>query len=143
MATTLNGDMLIQFNCISTEEVFVWRVNNTIPSVNNELAKRGVIIGAVETIIGSGMFSSSLFIPARSDNNNTSMRCSAIDANSDPIVSASSKVIFLNIQGLLDPPPNIARSETYDRLGRILRWDVPDLETLDITDIDPTLIRPA
>ena len=72
------------------------------------------------------MFSSYLFIPARSDNNNTSMRCSTIDANS--------KVIFLNIQGLLDPPPNITLS---DRLSRILRWDAPDLETLDITDIDP------
>lgn len=67
------------------------------------------------------------------------MRCSAIDANSDPIVSASSKVIFLNIQGLLDPPPNITRSETYDRLSRILHWDAPDLETLEVTDIDPDI----
>ena len=39
---SFNGDMLIQFNCISTEEVFVWRVNNTIPNVNNELAEKGL-----------------------------------------------------------------------------------------------------
>ena len=128
----------MQFNCTSTEQVFnIWRVNNTIPSVNDELAERGVVVCGVQALETSGMFSSSLSIPARSDNDNTSIRCSAIDTNSDPIVSASSKVVFLNIQGLLDPPPNLTLSVADDGLSKILTCDAPKM--LDITGVDPDI----
>ena len=127
----------MQFNCTSTEQVFIWRVNNTIPSVNDELAERGVIVGSVQVLETSGMFSSSLSIPTRSDNDNTSITCSTIDTNSDPIVSASSKVVFLNIQGLLDPPPNLTLSVADDGFSRVLTWDAPEI--LDVTDVDPDI----
>ena len=71
------------------------------------------------------------------ENDNTTVRCRVIDTNSDPIIVASSKEIFLNIQGLLDPPSNLALSEAGDGLKRVLRWEAP--ASLDITDVDPDI----
>ena len=46
-------------------------------------------------------------------------------------------LVYLNIQGLLDPPPNLTLSEADEQLTRLLRWDAP--ETLNITNVDPDI----
>ena len=131
----LDPDFSVQFNCTSTRASIEWRVNNTIPTVGSELADRGVVASAEETI-GSGMFFTSLLIPARNDSNNTTIECRAIDTNSVmPVLN--SKVIFLNIQGLLGPPSNLSSSDADDGLTRVLSWGAP--ETLDITNVNPDI----
>ena len=133
----LDPDLLVQFNCTSTRRNIEWRVNDTIPNPGTELADRGIVATTAEAIIGSpGMFLSSLVIPARNDSDNTTIRCRAVDTNADDIV-VSSTVVFLKIQGLLDPPPNVSLSEADGGLTRVLSWDAP--ETLDITNVDPDI----
>ena len=132
----LDPEFSIQFNCTSTRPSIEWRVNNMIPTVGSEVANRqGVVTSAVETI-GSGMFFSSLRIQARNDSNNTSIQCRAIDTDSVmPVLN--SIVVFLNIQGLLGPSPNLSLSDADDGLTRVLSWGAP--ETLDITNVDPDI----
>ena len=133
----LDPDLPVQFNCTvaSPSANIEWRVNNTIPSLGSELTvSRGVIASGVE-MIGPEMFLSSLSIPARSDNNNTTVMCRVID--SDRGRYNDSNVILLRIQGLLDAPPNLLLSGADDGLSRVLSWDAP--ETLDITNIDPDI----
>ena len=132
----LDEQLLVQFNCTSTRANIEWRVNNMIPTVGSELANRlGVVTSAVETI-GSGMFFSSLRIQARDDSNNASIQCRAVDTDSVmPVLN--SIVVFLNIQGLLGPSPNLHLSDADDGLTRVLSWGAP--ETLDITNVDPDI----
>ena len=132
----LDEHLLVQFNCTSTRPSIEWRVNNMVPTVGSEVANRlGVVTSAVETI-GSGMFFSPLRIPARNDSNNTSIQCRAIDTDSVmPVLN--SNVVFLKIQGLLGPSPNLSLSDADDGLTRVLSWGAP--ETLDITNVDPDI----
>ena len=133
----LDEHLLVQFNCTSTRPNIEWRVNNMVPTVGSEVANRlEVVTSAVETI-GSGMPFSSLCIPARNDSNNTSIQCRAIDTDSMTPVRIDSIVVFLNIQGLLGPSPNLSLSEADDGLTRVLSWGAP--ETLDITNVDPDI----
>ena len=132
----LDEHLLVQFNCTSTRPSIEWRVNNMVPTVVSEVANRlGVVTSAVETI-GSGMFFSSLRIQARNGSNNTSIQCRAIDTDSVmPVLN--SNVVFLKIQGLLGPSPNLSLSDADDGLTRVLSWGAP--ETLDITNVDPDI----
>ena len=107
-------------------------MNSTAPN-NMIIANREVTFTTpVET---DELFSSSLFIPASQDTGKTSILCTAIDT--DRGVIESSQLVYLNIQGLLDPPPNLTLSEADEQLTRLLRWNVP--ETLDISNIDPDI----
>ena len=126
---------VIQFSCTATAVIIQWLVND-VPANRAETRNKNVTTTPpTEEDQGSGVFLSSLFIPARQDNDNTTIQCRAV--NDDLTVSALSRLVTLGIQGLLDPPPNLTLSEAGDQLTRILTWGAP--ETLDLTDIDPDI----
>ena len=89
--------------------------------------------------ISEGKLLSTLSIPASKQNDNTSIRCSVLelDSNGIPMDFAVSELIYLNIQGLLGPPPNLTLLDVDELLSRILTWDAPD--TLDITNVEPDI----
>ena len=132
VAPPIGQNITVEFRCTSTATTIEWRVNDTV-SNDMIIASRGVTLTTpVET---DGLFSSSLFIPASQDISKTSILCRAVD--SDRGLIESSQLVYLNIQGLLGPPPNLTLSEADEQLTRLLRWDAP--ETLDITNVDPDI----
>ena len=123
------------FECTATIQDTVWRVNNTAPG-ETIIASRGVTTTA--TAMTNGLFSTSLFIPANQNlGGRTSIQCSAVSIDVVPPVVDNSNLIYLNIQGLLDAPPNLTVSETDEQLSRLLTWDAP--QTLNITNVDPDI----
>lgn len=130
----LDENFLIQFNCTGTEAIIQWRVDG-IPANYNSIVRRGIsTTPAVE--VGGGLYFSSLFIQTTNENHNTSVQCTAVRLT--PLGLNSSKLIFLNIQGLLGAPPKLTISESNENMARILSWDSP--ETLDLTDIEPDIL---
>ena len=127
-------DKIIQFNCTATAALIQWKVND-LPTSRAEIINKGVTTTPAAEDRGTGEFLSSLFIPARQENDNTTIQCEGVETN--PLTTALSRLVTLRIQGLLDPPPNLTLSEAGDQLTRILTWGAP--ETLDLTDIDPDI----
>ena len=134
VAPPIGQNITVEFRCTSTATTIEWRVNDTV-SNDMIIASRGVTFTTpVET---DGLFSSSLFIPASQDIGKTSILCRAADLGANPPVVENSQFVYLNIQGLLGPPPNLTLLEADEQLTRLLRWDAP--ETLDITNVDPDI----
>ena len=131
----LDPNSNIVFNCTGNRDTIRWTVDNTAAG-DQSIVSRGVTATS-EVGIGGGMFLSTLFVPTSYENNNTAIQCTVADLNSVPIVSNTSKLIFLNIQGLLGPLPNLSLSETDEQLSRLLTWNAP--LTLDITNVDPDI----
>ena len=127
-------DTTVQFNCTATVTIIQWLVNG-VPTSRAEIINKGVTTTPAAEDRGSGEFLSSLFIPARQENDNTTIQCEGVETN--PLTTALSRLVTLRIQGLLDPPPNLTLIEAGDQLTRILTWGAP--ETLDLTDIDPDI----
>ena len=134
--TPLDESSVIRFNCTATGSIIAWLVGGEEVNAGSTLPRRGVSTTPIRMISGGVSFSS-LSIPARKQNDNISIQCTAIQVN--PTFSNNrSKVVFLNIQGLLGPPPNLILSEADESCKIILRWDAP--ETLDLTDIEPDIL---
>ena len=129
----LNPDSKVQFNCTGNSGTLIWTVDGT-EATNADIISRGVT-STVSMDIGGGMILSTLSIPASDENDHTAIQCTVVIVN--PLASNKSKLIFLNIQGLLSPPPNLTLSEADEQLTRLLTWNPPD--TLDITNIDPDI----
>ena len=132
----LDNTSMIRFNCTATGNIVEWRVDGS-PANFESITSRGV--STTPTVsIGGGVFFSSLSIRASSENDNTSIRC--ISIRTEPTFSSNtSQSIFLNIQGLLGPPPNLTLSAFDENGTRTLSWDAP--ETLDLTDIEPDILH--
>ena len=128
-------NITVTFECTATRPNILWRVNNTSPS-EMIIASRGVTT-TVPTLTINGLFSTSLFIPANQDLGRTSIQCRAVSIDDDPPVVQHSKLVYLNIQRLLDAPPNPTLSESDEQLSRLLTWNPP--ETLNITNVDPDI----
>ena len=136
----LDVNLIVRFNCTGTGTIIEWTVDGTsakAPTIQN----RGVTTTPEEDI-GGGAFFSSLFIRASKENDNTSILCTTariISINPEVFQTGSSELVFLHIQGLLGPPPNLTLSKADNRnFTRILSWDAP--ETLDLTDIEPDIL---
>ena len=135
----LNESFLIRTNCTGNGSIIVWLVDGSV--INNEIKlDRGVSFIFPSVDKGGGLFFSSLWVPASEVNNMTSIRCVVVrhEESSHVPESAYSSLVFLNIQGLLAPPPNIAISEVDVNGKRILSWDAQ--ETLDLTDFEPDIL---
>ena len=132
----VDPDRLIHFDCSSTRMILQWMVNGVFAG-DAEIVQNNNVTTTATVMNYKGTFTSSLFIPASIENDNTSIQCRTADLESSPAVIAYSKLVFLHIQGLLDPPPNLTLTEAGDQLTRILTWGAP--ETLDLTDIDPDI----
>ena len=133
----LDPDSRILFNCTGNGDTIGWTVDGSQVS-DADIISRGVTTtSAIE--ISEEVRLSTLSIPASKQNDNTSIRCSVLelDSNGIPTDFAVSKLIYLNIQGLLGPPPNLTLSYVDELLSRLLTWDAPD--TLDITNVDPDI----
>ena len=129
----LNPDLNIQFNCTGNSGIISWTVDG-IEATNADIISRGVTT-TVPMDIGGGMFLSTLSIPAYDENDHAAIQCTVVIVN--PLASDMSKLIFLNIQGLLGPPPNLFLLEADEQLSRSLTWDAPP--TLNITNVDPDI----
>ena len=130
--SALDPDSYVNFYCTSTGGTIEWRLNNTVAS--NFIQSRMVNFTVAAPIEG-GSFLSILSIPSITNIGNTSVQCRAVDTDRGLI--QRSELVYLNIQGLLGPPPNLTLSEADEQLTRLYRWDAP--ETLDITNIDPDI----
>ena len=133
----LDPSSVMQFNCTVTDAdvIIQWRVDN-ISASDNDIVNRGVVItNIMET--GEGVYMSTLFIPANTRNDNTSIQCRVYDLRSEPISVINSKLLLFRVQGLLSAPPNTTIFQSNDGLTRILSWDAP--ETLDIINVDPDI----
>ena len=127
-------NITVTFECTATIADILWRVNYTSPS-QMIIASRGVT--TTVPALTNGLFSTSLFIPANQDLGRTSIQCSAVNTDVDPPVVDHSKLVYLNIQRLLDAPPNLTLSEADEQLTRLLTWSAP--QTLNITNVDPDI----
>ena len=134
----LGETSMIQFTCYATGTLIEWRVDRTPANVKSILT-RGVTITPTVSI-GGGVFFSSLSIRASSENDNTTIQCTTVltDPPSPKTYFNASKLIFLNIQGVLGPPPNLTISEADENCIATLGWDAP--ETLDLTNIEPDIL---
>ena len=131
----LDPDSKVTFNCTASVANIELRLNDTLAS---NFVSQGVSFTAAGPIVGSELFLTTVSIPAREENDNTSVLCRAIDTSDvQNIVADDSRLIFLRIQGLLDAPPNLTLSEADDQLSRfiIITWDAPP--TLNITNVNP------
>ena len=133
----LDPDSRILFNCTGNGNTISWTVDSRQSSEAGILSRGVTTTGAIG--ISEGVRLSTLSIPASKQNDNTSIRCSVLELNRNGIPTdfAVSELIFLNIQGLLGPPPNLTLSEADVQLTRVLTWNPPD--TLDITNVDPDI----
>ena len=125
----------VNFNCTASTGSIEWRLNGTLAA---SFTQSRMVTVTPATAIGEGLFLFALSIPASEENvGNTSIQCRAVDSDRTPVLVENSKLVYFNIQGLLDPPPNLTLSEADEQLTRLLRWDAP--ETLDITNVDPDI----
>ena len=131
----LDPNSNIVFNCTGNRDTIRWTVDNTAAG-DPSIVSRGVTATS-EVGVGGGIFLSISSIPASVENNNTAIQCTVADLNSVPIASNTSKLIFLNIQGLLGSPPNLSLTETDEQLSGLLTWDAP--RTLNITNVEPDI----
>ena len=132
----LDETSTIQFNCTATGTLIEWRVDGTPAGVESIIGRGVTTTSAVD--IGGGVFFSSLSIRASSENHNTTIQCTTVLTNPPFPYFNASKLIFLNIQGVLGPPPNLTLSEDDGNCIITLGWDAP--ETLDLTDIEPDIL---
>ena len=132
---SLNSEASITFQCDVTGAVGVdWRVDG-IPSDREENVRRGITATPafiVDQVTGS--FRSNLSIP-RSDTDRTATILCTADSIALNEPDVPSDPVLFQVQGLLDPPPNLALSEVSDQFMRTLSWDEPF--SLDITGVDP------
>ena len=132
-----DAEGFVEFRCTADANEIQWKLNDTFAGNQIFIMARNVTITpTLENRTDSGNYFSYLRIPARIENNNTSIQCWAYSIDTFHSL-AYSKQAFLYIQGLLDPPPNLTLTEAGDQLTRILTWGAP--ETLDLTDIDPDI----
>ena len=131
----LDPDSKVTFNCTASVANIELRLNDTLAA---NFISQGVSFTAAGPIVGSELFLTTVSIPAREENDNTSVLCIAIDTSDvQNIVVEDSRLIFLRIQGLLDAPQNLTLSEADDQLSRLITWDAPP--TLNITNVDPDI----
>ena len=135
----LDVNSMGRFNCTGTGTIIEWMVDGT--SANDPTIQSRGVTTTPEEDIGGGMFFSSLFIRASKENDDTSISCTTIrviSINPEVFQSGSSELVFLNIQGLLGPPPNLTLSQANKNCTGILSWDAS--ETLDLTDIETDIL---
>ena len=131
----LDPDSKVTFNCTASVANLDFLLNGTLAA--NFIVSRGVVVTNDGTV-GGGLFLTTVSIPVREENDNTSVLCRAIDSSDvQNIVVEDSRLIFLRIQGLLDAPPNLTLSEADDQLSRLITWDAPP--TLNITNVNPDI----
>ena len=134
---SLDNEASTTFQCdVTGADNVLWGVDG-IPASREDIVNRSITTTPAVTVDqATGRFTSTLSIPRNNANNQTTIICIAdifafgeTDIPSDPV--------FFQVQGLLDPPPNLALSEVNDQFMRTLSWDKPF--TLNITDVDPDI----
>ena len=102
---TVPEDPGVIFTCTVNTIIMQWLVNNTFAG-NPAIVRKNITRSSIVEIGKSG-YSSLLFIPATIAISNTSVQCRAYDISNTNISCARSKLIFLHIQELPAPPPNL------------------------------------
>ena len=138
---SLDPDASFTFQCdVTGANGIQWLVDGSLVS-RQDIRGRGISEGGFITIDeASGRLRSTLTIVRNTNNNNTTIICTATSiSQTGGISSVPSEPVLFKIQGLLDAPSNLILSEDDNQHGIMRRLSWVEPFSLDITDVNPDI----